>query len=90
MSAGWMSCLLHFLSPPDTHHHVLLIVWIKSGFYAERQKDKVEKWGRNGEKCLWKRKQNVKKRQGGFYDIVRVGIYGEVRHMMEYFFYGRI
>lgn len=47
----------------------------------------MEKWGRNGEKCLWKRKQNVKK-TGGFYDIVRVGIYGEVRHMMEYFFMG--
>ena len=47
----------------------------------------MEKWGRNGGKCLWKRKQNVKK-TGGFYDIVRVGIHGEVRHMMEYFFMG--
>ena len=47
----------------------------------------MEKWGRNGEKCLWKRKQNVKK-TGGFYDIVRVGRHGDVRHMMEYFFMG--
>jgi hypothetical protein len=47
----------------------------------------VEKWGRNGEKCLWKRKQNVKK-TGGFYDIVRVGIHGEVRHMMDHVFDG--
>ena len=41
----------------------------------------MEKWGRNGEKCLWKRKQNVKK-TGGFYDIVRVGIHVEVLVMI--------
>ena len=53
------------------------------------RKGRKIRW-KNGEetgKMFMERKQNVKK-TGGFYDIVRVGIHGEVRHMMEYFFMG--
>ena len=50
---------------------------------------------RKGRKIRWKNGEETGKnvygsvskckKTGGFYDIVRVGIHGKVRHMMEYF-----